>query len=127
MYWTLTITRLSASELGMDQLIRAITDLLRARGQQGFDFTLSYQRAGDIGACPECRGDAGLHALSCASYERATGGSERLSAASLEKLRSLLPFQSIEWLPDEALPVVELRQDQLEALISEVDSCRRGE
>jgi hypothetical protein len=129
MYWTLTITRLSGSLLGMDKLIGAITALLRARGQQGFDFTLSYQRraGSNTAACPECGAQAGLHAISCESYQPTADDPEHLSDVQLEELRAIPPFQSYEWLTDEALPAVELRQDQLEALITEVNSWRRGE
>ena len=83
-----------------------------------------------IGACPECGAQAGLHALSCRHYEIVPAEPEHLSDACLEELRSLPPSQWHGWPPDDydqGLPVVEIRQDHLEALLAEVNSWRNGE
>lgn len=83
-----------------------------------------------IGACPECGAQAGRHTLSCQHYEIVPAEPEHLSDACLAELRSLPPSQWHGWPPDDydlGLPVVEIRQDHLEALLAEVDSWRRGE
>lgn len=52
-----------------------------------------------------------------------------LTDALLVELRALPPSQWSGWPPDEydqGLPVVELRQDHLAALLAEVEEARRG-
>jgi hypothetical protein len=79
------------------------------------------------GRCPECGAWAGLHALSCSHYREADVRAPRLSPAELTQLRSLTPSRWEGWPPeeyDQGLPVVEVRQDHLRALLDEVDEQR---
>lgn len=144
MPWTITITGLNTDEVEADAAIVAIASLLDGRGHKGF--TLSAQplaaelaaplqqpkkrRRTYIGACPECGAQAGLHALSCRHYPIVPAEPEHLSDECLEELRSLPPSQWHGWPPDDydqGLPVIEIRQDHLEALLAEVNSWRNGE
>ncbi len=82
---------------------------------------------GNIGGCPECGAATGLHALSCSRYAHASEPVAFLTEAELEKLRALAPYQWQAWPPDEydqGLPVVELRQEHLRALLHEVEEHR---
>jgi hypothetical protein len=141
MPWTITITGLTGDEAEIDAAVVAIASLLDACSDG--DITVSAQPAATelaaplqqpkrrrrtyIGACPECGAQAGLHALSCQHYEIVPAEPEYLSDDCLAELRSLPPSQWHGWPPDEydqGLPVVEIRQDHLEALLAEVDSWR---
>ena len=79
--------------------------------------------------CEECGAWLGLHALSCSRYS----GQEpvaRLSAAVLEEIRGLPPSMWRGWPVeeyDQGLPVVEVRQDHLAALLAEVEEARSRE
>ena len=80
------------------------------------------------GRCPECFGLKGLHALSCAHYHEPEPAAP-LTEAELAILRALPPSQWEGWPPDDydlGLPVVEIRQDHLRALLAEVEERRRG-
>ena len=141
MLWTITITGFTADEAEVDPAVGEIAALLYERGHG--EVILSAQpvaaelalplfrprRRGRtyIDACPECGAPAGLHALSCQHYPAEP---EHLSDAALDELRSLPPSQWHDWPPDpydQGLPLVEIRQDHLAALLAEVDSWRRGE
>lgn len=81
-----------------------------------------------MGACAECGSQAGLHALSCSRY-RSTSEPPPLTEALLAELRALPASQWSGWPPDEydqGLPVVEIRQDHLAALLSALEQARRG-
>lgn len=142
--WTLTITGLTADEAEVDAVIGGIASLLAAEGHR--DVTVSAQplaaelgvplqrprqrRRTYIGACPDCGAQAGLHALSCRHYPVVPAEPDFLSDACLDELRSLPPSQWHGWPPDDydlGLPVVEIRQDHLEALLAEIDSWRSPE
>lgn len=144
MPWTITITGLIADGMEVDVVSGDIAALLEAHGHR--DITVSAQpapaelaaplqqpgrrRRMHIGACTECGAQAGLHALSCRHYEIVPAEPEHLSDACLDELRSLPPSQWYGWPPDDydqGLPVVEIRQDHLEALLAEVDSWRSPE
>ena len=144
MPWTITITGLIADGMEIDVASGAIAALLDQRGHGGI--TVSAQPAAaelaaplqqpgrprrmHIGACTECGAQAGLHALSCRHYPIVPAEPEHLSEACLAELRSLPPSQWHGWPPDDydqGLPVVEIRQDHLEALLAEVDSWRNPE
>ncbi|HEU5216829.1 MAG TPA: hypothetical protein VFU30_14965 [Gaiellaceae bacterium] len=145
MPWTITITGLVADGMEVDVASGAIATLLDGRGHAGItvsalplaaELALPLQqprrrrRRTYIGGCPECGAQAGLHALSCRHYEIVPAEPEHLSEACLEELRSLPPSQWYGWPPDDydqGLPVVEIRQDHLEALLAEVDSWRNPE
>jgi len=144
MPWTITITGLHVDEDDLDRSIFAIAGLLSTHDHEGFTLSAqpasaelaaplqhpSQRRRRHIGACPECGAQAGLHALSCQYYPIIPAEPEHLSDACLEELRSLPPFQWHGWPPDdydEGWPVVEIRQDHLEALLAEVDSWRNPE
>ena len=141
MPWTITITGFTANEAEVDPAVGAIAALLYERGHG--DVVLSAlpvaaelavplpqpkrRRRTYIGACPECGAQAGLHALSCQHY---SAEPEHLSDACLDELRSLPPSQWHGWPPDDydqGLPVVEIRQDHLAALLAEVNSWRSPE
>lgn len=80
-----------------------------------------------VGACPECGAQAGLHALSCSRYPPRAEPLP-LSDAVLAQLRALPPSRWEGWPPDDydqGLPVVELRQDHLAALLIELEAGRR--
>jgi hypothetical protein len=139
--WTITITGFIIDEAEVDPTVGAIAALLDEHGHR--DVILSAlpvaaelavplpqprrRRRTYIGACPECGAQAGLHALSCRHYSAVP---EHLSETSLDELRSLPPSQWHGWPADDydqGLPVVEIRQDHLAALLAEVDSCRSPE
>lgn len=77
--------------------------------------------------CPECGASGGMHTLACSHYTRASWAAGRLSDEELAGLRSLLPSRWEGWPPeayDQGLPVVEVRQDHLHALLDEVSAAR---
>jgi hypothetical protein len=79
--------------------------------------------------CPECGAVGGLHALSCSRYPQAKEPAVPLTAAELAELRTLMPTQWQGWPPedyDQGLPVVEVRQDHLRALLDEIEAHRSG-
>lgn len=78
-------------------------------------------------SCSECGARAGLHALSCSHYRAPAVAVARLTAAEISELRSLTPSMWEAWPPDDydqGLPVVEVRQDHLHALLDELDELR---
>jgi DNA-binding XRE family transcriptional regulator len=87
--------------------------------------------------CPECGATGGLHAISCSNYRHFVGiykpffeARGKLSDGELANLRALVPYQWFGWPPDEydrGLPVVEVRQDQLEALLNDLEEHRNAE
>ena len=103
-----------------------IVDLVQGRPRR---------RASYIGECPECGAQAGLHALSCSRFPEPSSALESarsprpLTEAALAELRALPPSSWEGWPPadyDQGLPVVEIRQDHLRALLAEVEERRRG-
>lgn len=89
--------------------------------------TKARRRRSYVGACPDCGAQAGLHALACSRYHSTTEPAP-LSEALIEELRALPPSQWSGWPPDDydqGLPVVEIRQDHLAALLTEVAEARR--
>lgn len=87
----------------------------------------SRKRKRYVGACAECGSQAGLHALSCSRY-RSIGEPPPLTKALVAELRALPASQWSGWPPDEydqGLPVVEIRQDHLAALLLELEQARR--
>jgi DNA-binding XRE family transcriptional regulator len=87
--------------------------------------------------CRECGATGGLHALSCSNYTHLVEiykpffeARGKLSDGEIATLRALVPYQRSGWPPDEidrGLPVVEVRQDHLEALLNDLEEHRRAE
>ncbi len=80
-----------------------------------------------VPVCPECGGRVHLHALSCSQKVPDVDRPPPLSEAVLLELRSLPPHQWYEAPADsydQGLPVVEIRQDHLAALLAELESSR---
>jgi hypothetical protein len=76
--------------------------------------------------CPECQSWFGLHALSCSRY-KADAPVTPLTEAELAELRAQPPSIWKGWPVeeyDQGLPVVEIRQDHLAALIEKVEATR---
>jgi hypothetical protein len=69
-----------------------------------------------------------MHALSCSRHEHAGEPTTPLTDTELMTLRALIPSRWEGWPPedyDQGLPVVEVRQDHLRALLDEVEAYRQ--
>jgi hypothetical protein len=138
MSWTLTVRGLNASEGVVDEAVENVVDLLEGQGLGGFTFALQHaeddlarrvQRTRPVGTCPDCGGDEGLHALLCPRYTRASGQAGLLPEFGLAELRWLVPYDGRAGFPDrhdQAMPVVEIPQEYLAALLAEVEAVRRS-
>ena len=141
MPWTLTIQDLNAGgEEEVRSVVAAVADLLAGRGYHVP--RLSFQPTGAsvaavrrAGECAECGSQAGLHALSCSRYPNpaqdpeANHDPEPLSDSVLAALRGLQPYAWYAWPMDsydQGLPIVEVRQTHLAALLAEVKKARDG-
>jgi hypothetical protein len=80
--------------------------------------------------CPDCGASSGMHTLACSHFTKANWACGRLSDEELAELRTLLPSRWEGWPPedyDQGLPVVEVRQDHLLALLDELVTARKRE